>query len=260
MRLRAENISIRFHDRPILENISFTLEKKELVMLLGMNGAGKTTLLRILTGLLSADAGHIFYNERNITDISYKERARQVAYIPQECQSVFEYTAEDFIYMGVNPYLHFFEVPGRKYKEMVERALTQFSITALRFVPMRHLSGGEKKLVYLARAMVQRAGMMVLDEPTSALDYQKQHLFLQKLKEYIALQECGAIMSVHDPNLAIRYADRILILNDAAVFSDLNCRKKDFVQEFFFTLNHIYGGRLKLCQSEADTFISWGEE
>lgn len=243
MSLMLKNVTVTLGQKKIIENISFGCKSGEVVALLGLNGAGKTTLIKTIAGLIPASNGEISINGSSMHATSLKEKAKRIAYVPQQMSTPFDYEVEDFVLMGVTPYLGVFEMPKATHREQVKKALESLQISHLRKKRLFHLSGGEKQMVYLARAMVQEAGVMVLDEPTAYLDFKRQHAFLGYLRNFVKENDKLAVLSVHDPNLALQYADQIIILHEKGVLIDLRKGKdEDKLQK---ALDILYDGKAK---------------
>ena len=212
MQLEARNITFSYGKRKILSDLSFTADSGEIIALLGRNGSGKTTLLRILLGFLRPAAGEVLIDTRNSLEMSGRERAKAVAYIPQSSEMVYAYTVLDTVMMGRAPELSLFERPGKEDKEKAEEILEDLGITHLKERSINAISGGEKQLVLIARALTQDAKILLLDEPTSALDYSNQLIVLETL-EKLRSNGYTIIFSTHNPEQALMNATRVMILS-----------------------------------------------
>ncbi|MGI5893946.1 MAG: ABC transporter ATP-binding protein [Candidatus Merdivicinus sp.] len=213
MGLSVENLSVSLTGKIILRNVSFSLPETGLFFLLGPNGSGKSTLLRALCGLVPAQKGTISWKNQSILGLLPRELSKQIGYLPQNIQSV-EMTAEEFAMLGAAPYLKWGEVPGETYRNSARNALETLGISHLAERPMDQMSGGERQMAALARAMVQNASLLLLDEPTASLDVKRQQDFLKILQKAVIAGGKCALLSVHDPNLALTYGDGVLILRD----------------------------------------------
>jgi len=260
MEICLKQVGVLLQKREILRDINLNLEKQQMTFLLGLNGAGKSTLIKAIMGLLPISAGNIYYNGRQLKDLSIKERARQIAYIPQNSELWIYEKVKDFILTGSTPYLKTFEIPKSEWKQRREEAMAEFQIEHLRDAYMDAISGGEKKLAYLARARVQDADWMILDEPTAALDYKRQHEFMNQLKRYSEKEKKGILLSVHDPNLALKYADYVVILDKKTVKACIDRRENDFENKLMEVLRQIYGDKLKLIEMKGFYSLDWREE
>ena len=197
MSLSVENLSFAYGAVPVLRDVSFTAEGGELVSVLGPNGVGKTTLFRCILGTLTPQTGHIKMDGQDLATLPPRERARRIAYIPQIHPPTFGYTVLDTVLMGAARQL---------------KALEQVGAAHLRERNFAHLSGGEQQLVLIARALAQKAEVLMMDEPTSALDYGNQLRILQMVRR-LAAQGYTVILSTHNPQHALTFATTLLALH-----------------------------------------------
>jgi len=223
--ISIKNISFSYDTvRDTIKNISFNLNKGELIALLGPNGSGKTTILKCLNGTLKPKTGEIYIENHNIKNLSYKEIAKFISVVPQEHSAIFSYLVIDIVAMGITPYLSFGRMPTKKDYRTAYTKLEFFNIQHLAEKNYNQLSGGEKQLVLIARALMQNTDYLIMDEPTSHLDFKNQHLLMKELKK---LSENGksVITALHDPNLALRFCDRIIMVkNGEVIFSGENTK------------------------------------
>ncbi|PHV71395.1 iron ABC transporter ATP-binding protein [Sporanaerobium hydrogeniformans] len=213
MSLYIKNIKLKRGSNVVIEDFSLHIKQGELVAVLGLNGIGKTTLIKAIAGLLPVVQGDIFLNNTPISKMKPKERAQNLAYMPQQMAYDLSYTVSDFILMGITPYLDFWQTPRRSDDEEVEKVLNALNLSYLKASRLSQISGGERQMVYLARALMQKASVMLLDEPTAYLDFKRQHEFLHTLKKVKEQANKAILIAIHDPNLALQYADRIVILH-----------------------------------------------
>lgn len=216
MSLEAKGISFSYGEHTVLDDISFTAEDGSFTALLGRNGSGKTTLMRVLLGFLRPKSGDVFISGKSLREMGIKERARNIAYIPQQTEMVYSYTVLDAVLMGISPALSIFERPKEKERQMARKTLEELGIGELAGRYINKISGGERQLVMIARAIVQNAGILLLDEPTSSLDYSNQILVLETAKR---LCEKGytVILSTHNPEHALAYASSIIALSSSRI-------------------------------------------
>lgn len=260
MYIRLENIEFSYQNQPILHKINLELSKKELVILVGLNGSGKTTLMRILLGFLSAKRGNVWYNQTCLDRITIKERAKMISYVPQQPQVGIPYTVQQFLLLGITPYLNLFQMPHKRDLQLVEHVLQQFQLEHLKNRKVSSLSGGERQLLYFARAKVQDTHWMVLDEPLAALDYLRQHEFMRHLLEYKEQNQQGILLSVHDPNFALNYADQVIILHEHTIIAVLNRKNIRFEEQLTQYLNQVYDNHLELMKNKPFSLYGWKEE
>lgn len=202
-----------------LRNVSLTIHETEVCCLLGPNGAGKTTLLRCLLGLLTPDRGTIRVLGTDIAELSARQLARSVAYVPQNTTTPFPFTTLDIAVMGRTPHLGVTATPSAADRRAALEQLEQFGIGHLAQRSFALLSGGERQLTLLARALVQEAPVLILDEPTAALDYGNEVRILQVVSE-LARAGRSVLMTTHQPAHALTYANRAVLMRDGVVVAD----------------------------------------
>ncbi len=216
MGIEVEDLCYSYGKRRVLRGLSFTVADGEFLSILGPNGVGKSTLFRCVLGLLRPESGRVLIDGRDVGALSPRELSRHVAYIPQNSAPAFNFSVEDIVLMGASGRLGSLGVPGKKEVERVHAALKKLGIAELWDRCFHHLSGGERQLVIIARALVQDAAILMLDEPTASLDYGNQ---IQVLSQARRLTEEGytVIQTTHDPETAYMFSDRILAMKDGGV-------------------------------------------
>lgn len=216
--LKSKNLNFSYTEQKVLKNINFQAEKGEFVSILGANGSGKTTFFQCMQGLLTPDAGKILLDGENIKKMSKKEIARKIAVVPQESKNIFDYQVLDMVLMGINPWLSFTEQPGAAAYQRAEEILAELEILGLKNKSFNKISGGERQLVLIARAVMQKSSILFLDEPNSHLDFKNTHLILKIMRE-LSHKEKIIITALHDPNLAYQYSDRVIILKAGKIIA-----------------------------------------
>jgi len=196
--------------------VSFSAKPGELLTVVGQNGAGKSTLFYCMLGLKRADSGDIFVGDRNIQEFRPIDLAKEIAYVPQSHAPTFNYTVFDMVLMGTTSQISQFSSPKAKQTEAVEAALERVGIADLAERGYLRISGGERQLVLIARALAQNARTLIMDEPTANLDYGNQLRVLSCVKS-LAKSGYTIILSSHNPEHAFLFADRVLALKDGAV-------------------------------------------
>lgn len=214
--LEARHVSFHYRKKRVLEDISFTLREGEIVSLLGPNGAGKTTLLRCLLGLNRLHGGQVFLSGRETAGLSIKEKARAMAYVPQMSNLTFPYEVAEVVLMGRVPHLGFGGAPTARDRAEAAGALHAMGVAHLADKRFQQLSGGEKQLVIMARALAQRARLLVLDEPTASLDFSNQSKTLQLIRS-LSSHGYAVLMTTHSPDHALAVSDRVVMLKDGHV-------------------------------------------
>ena len=181
MSLEVRNLSFSYGSHRVLQNVSFRAREGELLAVLGPNGVGKSTMFHLLLGLEKSRFGTLWIDGEPV-DSASALLARQIAYVPQSHYPSFNYSVTDMVLMGTTVQVHGFASPGLKQMAQAEDAMEQMGITHLRDRGYLQISGGERQLVLVARALAQQAKILILDEPTANLDYGNQLRVLSRIK------------------------------------------------------------------------------
>ncbi len=211
LELRA--LAFGFPGRTIGRDVSFSLAAGEILCVLGPNGGGKTTLFRTLLGLIRKHSGFIGLEGNAIENLSREEIARRAGYVPQGHSAYFAFTLREFVLMGRTSRLGAFAAPGKSDRQVAERALESLGIAQLADKPVTEVSGGERQLALVARALAQEPRLLVMDEPTAGLDFGNQIRVLGKISE-LAATGISILFSSHDPDHALLSAHRALLLGE----------------------------------------------
>ena len=215
MTLRAENIDFAYNSRKVLDRISLRLRPGKLTGLIGPNGSGKSTLLCCLDRILKPRQGSLLLDNRDLTRLSARALAREIGYVPQHSSQSVASTVGEVVLLGRRPHLRF-RVNDRD-REAVRDALDALDLTGLAERYFDELSGGEKQKTLLARALAQETRILLLDEPTSNLDLRHQLEVLDLLTGLKDSRRLSLAVSLHDLNLAARYADDLVLLHRGRV-------------------------------------------
>ncbi len=218
----------------ILRDITFGLPRGELIGILGPNGAGKTTLLKTITGFLRPSHGQITVLGRNLYSMTPVERARKMALLPQNLEIPFSFSAQEMVAMG--RYCH----PGREDEihAKAARAMDACGISHLAHRPFSSLSGGERRLVLLARCLCQDSPIFLLDEATASLDIRRKMEVFELLRQEVNVEGRTVVIVVHDINLASLYLDRLLFIKDGNLIGQGTVKEllhSSFLSEVFET-------------------------
>jgi iron complex transport system ATP-binding protein len=217
--IEGRDLTIGYPDRTVGRGLDVALSTGEVLALLGPNGGGKTTLLKTLLGLLKPKAGEVLLGGKPLDNYSISERARVVAYVPQVHISTFAFTVETVVLMGRTAHGSLFSRPSGQDRAVAHAALERFGIAALASRPYTMISGGERQLVLLARALAQEPQFIVLDEPTASLDFGNQGKVMREIRA-LAKSGHGVLFTTHDPNHALRAADRAYLLREGTRIAD----------------------------------------
>lgn len=214
--IELKEVTFKRKIRTIFSHFSVAIEKGKFIALLGPNGTGKSTLLKLMCGLLKLEDGEITLFNKNLRDLSTIEKAKLVSYMPQFSQSQAEFTVEQIVAMGRHPHKKRFSSWNSEDQVQVEQALELAEITHLKDRYLPHLSGGERQLVFLAKAIAQNTPILLLDEPTSDLDVYHQIVVTNILKK---LQAEGKtiVAAIHDINFAARMCDNSLLIRNGSI-------------------------------------------
>ena len=210
--LSIQNLAIGYAQRPLASNISFTLKAGEAIAVLGPNGCGKTTLFRTLLGLLPRLQGAIQLDTKSIGDLSATEIARNIAYVPQVSSSFFNFSVIEVVAMARTPHLAWYAQPGVPDRQIAASALAELGMADFAGRPFDELSGGERQLVLIARALAAEAPIILLDEPTASLDFGNQFLILDEIAKLTARGR-AVLFTTHNPDHALRIAERTLAMS-----------------------------------------------
>lgn len=237
--LSVTGITAGYGKQPVLENISFCLEEGTLMGIIGANGSGKTTLLKALCGILP-HRGNCTMEGAVLEELSAKQLAKLVSYIPQRSGIAIDISTLDVVLMGFNPRLGLLEHPTKKMKDAAIQALAQVGLTGKEETNYLHLSEGQKQLCILARTLVSDSKLLLLDEPESALDFRFRHQMLSLLRNWVTSMKSSAIVTLHDPALALNFCDKLLLLSDGGVLGMLE-PKTDSLDKMEQMLSKVYG-------------------
>ncbi len=202
----------------MLREVTFAVRRGELWVVLGPNGAGKSTLLRTCLGLHPPSSGQIRLLGTPLEQWTRRDLARRVAWVPQTLDPSIEFTGLELVLMGRSPHLGLWGLPASADVRCAIEIMSELGVQPLASRPANTLSGGERRLLLLARALVQEPSLLVLDEPTAFLDLKHQVDVMQRIKER-ARRGLAVLAVVHDVNQATAFADRVLLLKQGAVLA-----------------------------------------
>lgn len=222
---------------PVVNDVSFRVEQGKLAVLLGPNGSGKTTLFKCIAGLWKPGGGKIQLDGTDLTALNYRQRAELLAVVPQDHTPPFPYSVTEAVLMGRAPHVGIYSAPSAADMEIARQALEDVGISHLADRTYTRISGGERQMVLIARAIAQNTPLMLLDEPTSHLDFRNQHRVLETVKKIAANRKLTVLMTLHDPNLAAFFADYIIMLRQGRIL--LTGNRDDVLSES--SLSEVYG-------------------
>lgn len=209
--IQINNLTIGYKEKTVLKNINLNIRRGEIVTFLGPNGSGKSTLMSTINGILKPLTGHIFINNKNINELKPKDLAKLISFVPQAHIPKFDYKVFDMVLTGRTPHINY--VPKKYDLEKTKEAIEKIEIGHLQNKKYTELSGGERQLVIIARAIAQETKIILLDEPTSYLDLKNQLKVLKLIENINKENNITFIMTLHEPNHALAYSNKIVLIN-----------------------------------------------
>ena len=217
VKLSCQSIGFHYNGRPVLSDISFDVGAGMFCALLGRNGSGKTTLLHCLNTILTPETGRVLVDGIDLRTLSRQAVARRVSLVPQEHVDIFPFTVLEVAVMGRAPYLGMTASPGAEDYALAEAALDMLNARYLSDCSFNRISGGERQMALLAGALVQSSDVLLLDEPTNHLDFHNQYRLLTTIRDICRRRGMSVVAAMHDPNLAMLFADQIIMLQNGRV-------------------------------------------
>ena len=208
MRLEIERANCGYGGKPVVEDVSLSLDSGDVLCLLGANGSGKTTLFKAILGLLRLNGGRILVDGADTASWPQRRLARTLAYVPQAHTPPFPFAVRDVVLMARTAHLGLFGSPSRRDAAIAEDAMETLGVSHLAHARYTEISGGERQLVLIARAVAQQSEFLIMDEPTSNLDFGNQVRVLRRVKE-LAGRKLGLLMTTHFPDHAFLCASRV---------------------------------------------------
>lgn len=246
--ITIKDLNFYYGKRKILNNLNFFMGDGCICGLLGPNGSGKTTLLDCINGLNKPKSGEIIISEKSISNMNRKELAKKMSRVPQQTNIVFPFKVIELVVMGKAPYLENWEAPGKQDYERAATLLDNLGIRNLAERPFNKISGGEKQMALIARAIFQNAEIMLLDEPTAHLDYKNQFIILDLITKVARENNLTIIITLHDPNLAMHCCDEVVMLKQGEIISwgkTYEILKADLLSEMYdmdISVDFVSGG------------------
>ncbi|WP_027467683.1 ABC transporter ATP-binding protein [Deefgea rivuli] len=217
---QLSNINIARHGRQLLSIEKLNIAPHGLNVILGHNGSGKSTLLKVLAGQLKPDQGDVRLASQDVYQLSPRALARHIAYMPQQIPQPTLLQVRELVKLGRFAWRGWLERWQADDHQWVDAAMTAADISHLAEHALHEISGGERQRAWLAMLLAQNAPMLLLDEPSSALDLAHQYQLMTLLRQQADRQSCTVIAILHDLNLALRYADRIIALHSGKIWFD----------------------------------------
>lgn len=218
MNIKTENLSFGYNGTPVLKGVNLLLPDNKIIGVLGPNGSGKSTLLKLLGGFLKPESGNIYIGDKNINEISNREKSKLMSFVAQNYNFAFCYSVYEFIMMGRFPYLNYLGFESAKDIEVAESVMALTNTAYLGNRMIGTLSGGEAQRILMAQALASDPRVLFLDEPLNHLDIKYQVEVLDLIKKLNNENKITIVMAIHDINLASGYCDEVIFLKDGAVF------------------------------------------
>ncbi len=247
MSLEIKDLHFSYGEHEVLKGLSFSAEYGELLSVLGPNGVGKSTLFRCILGLLKPQSGQCLIDGKSTSGLSAKELASHIAYIPQSHYPTFNFSVMDMVLMGTTAQINAMSVPGKRQVKLAKEALKRLGIAHLAKRGYTNISGGERQLVLIARAIAQQAKILIMDEPSANLDYGNRTRVMQTVKN-LAREGYTIIQSTHDPDQAFLYSDKVLAIHDGQILACGN--PGDTINSAL--ISKLYGVDVEVCSLKND--------
>jgi iron complex transport system ATP-binding protein len=239
--IQTNNLTFAYKDKPVLDGVSLSVERGEMVGILGPNGSGKTTLLKIFSAVLKG-RGDVKVNGRSIETYRKRELSRLFAVVPQESQILFPYTVAEIVLMGRASYHSPLALEGKKDLEVARASMELTDSLPFSDRYLHELSGGEKQRVIIARALAQEPEILLLDEPSAFLDLKHQVQVFELMRRLNREHRLTIVAALHDLNLAALFFPRLVMLRDGKVYRD-GSPKEVLTEE---TIEEIYGIHVRI--------------
>ena len=204
----VRNVTFGYNGKPVFRDIHLSVVQGEVFCLLGPNGCGKTTLLDCILGLLTPQKGKIMVQGENLSSCASSHIPKSMAYVPQNHESTFPYSATDMVLMGRAAHIPFFSTPRPEDLRIARQSLDRVGMADMAERPYTLLSGGERQLVIIARALAQKTPVIIMDEPTAHLDFRHEFIVLETIMNLVRSQNLAVIMATHFPNHAFYFESR----------------------------------------------------
>ncbi len=252
MSITVSNLSFSYGEKPVLDNINVTAEKGQLLSIVGPNGVGKSTLFYCVLGILNKYKGSVQIEGRNIKELDIREMARLIAYVPQNHYPSFNFSVLDMVLMGASIQVSSITTPGKTQVELVYSALERLGILHLKNRGYTKISGGERQLALIARALVQQTRVLILDEPTANLDFGNQVRVLTQIKS-LAKDGYTIVQSTHNPDQTFMFSDHVLAMLNGKVLADgspCEVLTEELIDRLYIVdvnVQSLYRDRVRVC-------------
>ena len=216
MILEVKDLYFSYGSHDVVKGVSFRANPGECVAILGMNGVGKSTMLKCINRIIKPQSGKVLVGDQDVLSLSGNELAKRIGYVSQNCQFA-DSSVFDAVLLGRKPFIRW-DITEKDLK-IVQEVLHTMSLEDFASRNVNELSGGERQKVSIARALAQQTPVLLFDEPTSNLDIKNQIEVLDIIKQIVSQQQLTAVVTIHDLNMALRFADKFLVLRDGEVYA-----------------------------------------
>ena len=248
MRIEMERLRFAYDTKPVFAGVTLTLEQNKMLSILGPNGAGKTTLLSVIAGLLPPGEGEIRYDGKRYHELSPRQLAQMVGYVPQIINATFDFAVLDYVVTGCAPRVGSFSRPKKEHYDTAVAAIEEMGIGHLMQKSYMQISGGERQQVSIARVIAQRPAFILMDEPTAHLDYGNQIHVLKTIKR-LSEEGFGVVFTTHNPDHALLLDGDVAVMDREGHLH--TGEKKELINEEF--LSGLYRTELQIGRMHADT-------
>ncbi len=252
MSIAVSNLSFSYGERPVLEDVSFMAEEGQLLSVVGPNGVGKSTLFYCILGLLNNYRGNVVIDGKDIKGLDIKEMAKLIAYVPQSHYPSFNFSVFDMVLMGTSVQVSSVSTPGKAQIQLVYSALERLGVLHLKNRSYTKISGGERQLALIARALVQQTRVLILDEPTANLDFGNQVRVLTQIKS-LAQEGYTIIQSTHNPDQTFMFSDHVVAMLNGKVLANgtpCNVLTEELINKLYVVdvdVQSLYRDRVRVC-------------
>lgn len=234
--ISAKNLKVGYEEKIIIEDLSISVNKGEVVSIIGPNGCGKSTLLKTLSRMIKPKCGKVYIEDTNIKQIKNKKIAQKICLLSQHNNAPLDLTVEELVYFGRMPHKKWYETKNKEDKEIVDWAIENTGLVKYKNTPIGSLSGGERQRAYIAQALCQKPDVLLLDEPTTYLDISYQLEVMELVRTINEKFNITIVMVLHELNQASKYSDRLIIMKKGSIVCDGEPNKiinKDIIKKVY---------------------------
>lgn len=256
MILSVNDLSFSYGKKKALDGVSLEMGRGEILCVMGPNGSGKSTLIDCIMGIHKAESGSVILDGRNVADCSRQDIAKHASYVPQNHSITFPYTVREAVMMGRTAYVSVFGTPPENDEKLADEAMKRVGIFELADRPYGSISGGELRLVLLARALCQGTPLILMDEPTAHLDYRNELKFLETVSELCLNDGISVLIATHAPEQAFYFESRGIVVSALFLKKGVIAAKgkpSEVISEEL--LSDVYGIKAKIIESEGEKTI-----